>query len=443
MEKKWSELSPEEKREDRFKRWLSPSGVKFDTPAAEKLYKERVTRLVAAVKLKKPDRVPTMMPGGFVAAACTGVPLGKTMYDYDELCRVTMQFLQDFETDMYHGPDLAFPGKVFERIGYISHKWPGHGLAPDAPTYQFVEGEYMKPDEYDSLINDPTDFWLRIYLPRVAEALEPFKRLQQTNPLLGIPVGYLTSFGAPDVQAAFQALLDAGKESAKWLETVVYCTGKMLSMGIPLFWGGIATAPFDGIADMLRGTQGTVFDMFRQPDKLLKAIEAITPVTITTAVEAANGSGCPLIFIPLHKGADGWMSEKQFLKFYWPTFKEMCLGLINEGCVPLLFAEGGYNSRLEVVKDLPRGSVVWWFDQTDIFKAKEILGDSACICGNVPSSILLSGTPATVKEHCRKLIEVVGKNGGYILTSGAIMNQANPDNIRAMMAAAKEYGVYK
>jgi uroporphyrinogen-III decarboxylase len=214
-------------------------------------------------------------------------------------------------------------------------------------------------------------------------------------------------------------------------------------MGIPPFWGGIATAPFDGIADMLRGTQGTVFDMFRQPDKLLKAIESITPVTISAAVGAANGSGCPLIFIPLHKGADGWMSEKQFLKFYWPTFKEMCMGLINEGCVPLLFAEGGYNSRLEVVKDLPKGAVVWWFDQTDIFRAKKILGDTACICGNVPSSILLSGTPADVKEHCRKLIEVVGKNGGYILTGGAIMSQANADNIRAMMAAAKEYGVYK
>ena len=107
-----------------------------------------------------------------------------------------------------------------------------------------------------------------------------------------------------------------------------------------------------------------------------------------------------------------------------------------------MFAEGGYNSRLEVVKDLPKGAVVWWFDQTDIFRAKEILGDTACICGNVPSSMLLKGEPADVKEHCRKLIEVVGQNGGYILTSGAIMNQAKADNIRAMMEAAKEYGVY-
>jgi uroporphyrinogen-III decarboxylase len=443
MEKKWSELTPDEKREERFKRWLSPPDVKFSSPAAEKAYKERVTRLVAAIQLKRPDRVPAMIPGGFIAAACTGVPLGKLMYDYDELCRVTLKFLREFETDMYHGPDLAFPAKAFERIDYISHKWPGRGLSDDAPTYQFVEGEYMKADEYDSLISDPTDFWLRTYLPRVANALEPFKRLQQANPLLGIPIGYLTSFGAPDVQAALQALLDAGKESAKWLDTVVYCNQKMLEMGIPLFWGGIATAPFDAIADMLRGTQGAVFDMFRQPDKLLEAVESVTPVTIETAVIASDGTGCPLTFIPLHKGADGWMSEKQFMKFYWPTLKALCTGLINEGCVPLLFAEGGYNSRLEAIKDLPEASVVWWFDQTDIFRAKKILRDTACICGNVPSSLLLSGKPADIKEHCRKLIEVAGKDGGYILTSGAIMSQAKPENVRVIMEAAKEYGVYK
>jgi hypothetical protein len=235
MEKKWTELSPAEKREERFKRWLSPPDVKFNTPAAAKAYKERVTRLVAAIQLKKPDRVPVMMPAGFVAAASEGVPMGKTMYDTDLLCTVTLKFLQNFETDTYHGPDLAFPGKVLERIKFISHKWPGHGLAPDAPTYQFVEGEYMKADDYDSLISDPTDFWLRTYLPRVAEAFEPFKRLQQANPLLGIPVGYLTSFGAPDVQEALQALLEAGKESAEWLAAVSYINQKTLEMGIPPF----------------------------------------------------------------------------------------------------------------------------------------------------------------------------------------------------------------
>jgi hypothetical protein len=443
MEQNWADLSPDEKREVRFKRWLSPSGVKFTSPEAKKAYQERLTRLISAIKLEEPDRVPVMLPPGFSAAPCCGITLREAMYDYDELSRVWLKFLNEFETDVFTGPDLVFPAKILDDIGFKTFKWPGHGLSPDSPTYQYVEGEYMSPDEYDILIEDPSDFWMRTYMPRIAGAFEPLKMLTQYNPLVGIPIGHLIPYGIPDVQAAFQAILAAGREGLKWAQTCMQCTQIMLGMGIPRLWGGIAMAPFDGIADWARGTQGAILDMYRRPDKLIEAMQRITPMTIRAALEAANASECPLTFFPLHKGADGFMSQKQFETFYWPTLKQVCMGLIDEGVIPLLFAEGGYNTRLEVVKELPRGAVVWWFDQTDMAKAKEILGDTACICGNLPASLLFTSTPEETREYCRKLIEVAGKGGGFLLTGGAFIDQANPDNLRAMMAAAKEYGVYK
>ena len=137
------------------------------------------------------------------------------------------------------------------------------------------------------------------------------------------------------------------------------------------------------------------------------------------------------------------MSNKQFETFYWPTFKKLLLGLINEGLVPMPFAEGNYEPRLEIIKDMPRSSMVWWFEHMDMARAKEILGDTACISGNVPSSLLCTGTPAEVKEYCRHLIEVCSKGGGFILTGGASIEKGNPDNLRAMMEAAREYGTYK
>jgi hypothetical protein len=443
MGQNWVDLSPDEKREVRFKQWLSPSGVEFTSPEAQKTYQARVTRLISVIKLEEPDRVPVMLPPGFSPAPCGGITLQKAMYDYDELCRVWLKFLDDFETDTYSGPDLIFPAKIFDDIGFKSFKWPGHGLSPDSPTYQYVEGEYMSPDEYDILIEDPSDFWMRTYMPRIAGALEPLQRLTQYNPLVGIPVGHLIPYGMPDVQAAFQILLDAGREGVKWFQAVEHCNQTMLGMGIPRFWGGIAMAPFDGIADMVRGTQGAILDMYRRPDKLLEAMQRITPMTIQAAVSAVNASECPITFMPLHKGADGFMSQKQFEVFYWPTLKQVCLGLIDEGILPMLFAEGGYNTRLELAKDLPRGAAVWWFDQTDMARAKEILGDTTCICGNVPTSLLCTGTSKEVKEYCRKLIEVAGKGGGFILSSGAFIEQVNPDSMSAMMEAAKEYGVYE
>jgi uroporphyrinogen-III decarboxylase len=119
------------------------------------------------------------------------------------------------------------------------------------------------------------------------------------------------------------------------------------------------------------------------------------------------------------------------------------MALIAEGLVPFPFAEGDYMPRLEIIKDVPRGKVIWYFEAMDMAKAKKVLGNRACIAGNLPASILCTGTPQEVKEGCRRLIETCASGGGYILTGAANINEGNPDNWRAMMEAAKEYGVYK
>jgi uroporphyrinogen-III decarboxylase len=108
-----------------------------------------------------------------------------------------------------------------------------------------------------------------------------------------------------------------------------------------------------------------------------------------------------------------------------------------------LFAEGSYNKRLEVVRDLPERSVIWWFDRTNMARAKKILGDTNCIAGNVPTSLICTGTPEEIKEHCRNLIEVCGKNGGYILTGGAQVHNTTAENLQALIEAVRLYGVYK
>ena len=85
---------------------------------------------------------------------------------------------------------------------------------------------------------------------------------------------------------------------------------------------------------------------------------------------------------------------------------------------------------------------MWWFDQTDMSKAKEILGDTACISGNVPTSLMCTGAPKDVKEYCRTLIQVCGKGGGFILTGGASVDRGDPANFRAMIDAVMDYGMY-
>jgi uroporphyrinogen-III decarboxylase len=108
-----------------------------------------------------------------------------------------------------------------------------------------------------------------------------------------------------------------------------------------------------------------------------------------------------------------------------------------------MFAEGSFNTRLEYIDKFPKGSVVWYFDRTDIFKAKEVLGKKYCLQGNIPTSMIVTGQPKDVKEYCRKLIQEVGKGGGYILSAGAVPDNPKLENIQAIMEAVREYGFYK
>ena len=85
------------------------------------------------------------------------------------------------------------------------------------------------------------------------------------------------------------------------------------------------------------------------------------------------------------------MSDKDFKTFYWPTLKAVIVGLVNEGCVPFLFVEGGYNQRLDVIAgdpDIPAGTTFWIFDKTDMREVKKRFGGWACFGGNVPASML-------------------------------------------------------
>lgn len=205
----------------------------------------------------------------------------------------------------------------------------------------------------------------------------------------------------------------------------------------------MAGAPFDHFADVLRGTHGIVMDMYRQPKKLHEGMEWYLKLTVETTIKNFPMTASPLCIMPLHKGDDTFMSDEQFAEFYWPTLRSLLLAMIDEGLVPMPFAEGRYNNRLKQITDTPKSGVVWWFDQTDMAEAKKTIGDICCIAGNVPTSVMMNGTVQQVMESCRKLIEACAPGGGYILGGGAHVDNGKIENFKAMMDAAKEYGVYK
>jgi hypothetical protein len=412
---------------------------------AEKLYREREKRFEDIVALRVPDRVPIMVSWGFLPLLQAGMTVQDGMYDPEKLWTSQWDLTLKFQPDMEQNPyPLRFIGPVLEALDFKQLRWAGHGLGPNT-TYQFVEAEYMKADEYDWFFDDPSDFIFRHHLPRICGRLKGLEGLPPLHNFMtyymGIPFG-LIPFTSAEATEAFNALQQAGNEAMRLATYSGRFVERAKAEGFPLQFGGMTQAPFDTLGDFLRGTKGLMLDMYRKPEKVIKACEKLLPYMFNMAVGPAKASGNPRVFIPLHKGLDGFMSLEQFKKFFWPTLRDLMVALINEGLIPCPFWEGNCESRLEVIKDIPAGKACYKFEATDMAKAKKVLGDTVSIRGNMPLSILVTGAPDDVRQYCRKLIDTAGKGGGFIMDAATGLDDAKIENVQALFDFTREYGVY-
>jgi uroporphyrinogen-III decarboxylase len=444
----WSEMTREQKLEWRFEQWRNTSeSISFVNAEAKASYKKRVERSISVLKVEEPDQVPVSVMPGMLPYVEAGISYHTALYDPERALEATRAFNEKHAEDLgsWTSPMMiTMPARALDILDTKLYSYPGHGMSADSVgTLQYIEGEYMLADEYDALMRDPSDYWLRTFLPRAYGSFEVFGGLDSLTTITEIGAMQLPALGRPDVQATLQRLLDAGKEISKFQQIIMAEAGQAEAHGYPMIPRvGMAKAPFDILGDTLRGTRAILTDMRRQPYKLLAALDVITDITIDSVLNSPLAMTGIAVSFPLHKGADGWMSEEQFLKFYWPSLRRLMNAIIDEGMIVSHFAEGMYSSRLELVNEFPKGSVSWWFDKTDMAKAKRLLGSDCSIEGNLPLSLLQTATPEEVKEACRKLIETCAPGGGYVLGVGAIPEYPKLENVQAMVDAGREYGVY-
>ncbi len=404
----------------------------------EELYKERRERLERAYSLKEPDRVPVHGSFSYFTPQYAGISIQEFLTDYDKLRAAIVKTSVDFGFDtaaggggiyalplvvaMMRDHDGIVPGMLniplHKALGTTYCRFPGMEIQKDTPP-QFIGKEYMKPNEYDEFIDDTFNYIAQKLLPRHFTNIDPI-----------------------DSVKAMAAWITYGEDSQRYKEGMGKIGDELRKYGFPSFGGGFSYAPLDFIGDYVRDIKNVLFDSYRMPDKLKQAAEAVKDILLelakVTAKTAPKGSQ---IFIPLH--LNEYFSPKQYYEFYWPTLKEIVEELVKLGYVPYIFYEGYQDSHLESILELPQGKTIAKFEKTDLAKAKEVIGDHACIIGGPPSSLFLSGTPEKVDEYVRDLMPKVKDGGGFVLSPAvSIPEGAKPETVHALMAAVEKYGVY-
>jgi hypothetical protein len=379
------------------------------------LFARRLGRYQAAVALEPVDRVPISGFNWF-ADAYSGSTFQDFVYDPgDRWTRAVAPFLRDFPEVDTLSPARIW-GPRFDLVGARTYRLPGRDLAPD-DLWQYVEGEYMRADEYDLLIQRPAEFLLERYLPRV--------------------FGELREPGSPRSHLAF---LKSGMAAVEGARLASRRAAFLEERGVPPTTVARMSAPFDYLGDYLRGLKGICLDLRRRPDKVLEACEAVTDLLLDAVLPA--GDRRHPIQMTFHKATV--LSPRQFDTFYWPSLRRAMGALIEAGFTIRAVLEGDWGPYWHRLLELPRGKVLCDIDDRgDIFRAKEEIGAHQCLAGGVPASMLLFGTPSEVEQRVRLLCRTVGKGGGYIVNSGCgIPRKARPENYRAMVEAALRFGTY-
>jgi hypothetical protein len=406
----------------------------------QELYDERLKRVLDAATLQVPDRVPVFGPFQKYPYAFAGITFKEAMNDYAAAREACHKFVDYFEPDMDFGPIFAYPAKAMELLDWKAFKWPGKGL-PDDVMYQYVEDEYMTAEEYDEFIFDPSDFMMRKWAPRQFGSMEAFSQIVPWRRFMWsgwMNLGFWTS---PEFQESLSKINAGVEELNKWWGSQAQYWDELTEKGYPLAFAGWDWPPFDIIGDTLRGTREVLADMRRRPEKLHDALEIATQIFIEYGSGGA-GAPAPFCWIWVHKATRDFMSDAQFSEFYWPYLKKGMLALIEKGIIPVVYWEADWESRIEHIRDVPPGKIIYHLSNTDFEVAKEALGGITSLMGNVPNSMLFNGTPDDVRAYCKRLIDVVGKDGGFIMDSALMLDEAKSENVKAMFDFTKEYGVY-
>ncbi|MGA2035075.1 MAG: uroporphyrinogen decarboxylase family protein [Thermoguttaceae bacterium] len=393
----------------------------------EQRYAERLQRYVTAMRNGKPDRIPIRPFVAEFTAKYAGYSAQEVTQDYQKALAAARRCAADFDWDAVVGNMVYVWTGLVQAIGLKYYGTPGLDLPPDT-AFQYLEPSpdraWMRPDEYDALIADPTGYLLNVWLPRVSADVAP----------LGQPATMRNNLsflkGGMAMMQYFTALGDQAAQLRRESGTVSAIAG-------------ILKAPFDILADKLRGYLGLCMDMYQQPQKVLAACEALAPHLLHVALSGADPDKNVPIGLWMHRGCVPFLSPQQFEQFYWPTLKWIIEQLWARGQQTLFYAEGEWNPNLKYIAQLPDLSIIYHVDRGDIFEVHKAVGHKFCISGGIPNDLLAFGTPDDVRQCCKKVIDGVARDGGYIMDASAIMqDDTRAENLRAMTEFTREYGVY-
>jgi len=376
---------------------------------------------------EKPDMVPIRPFVAEFTAKYAGFTCQEVTHDFNKAFTAVRKCAADFDWDAVVGNMVYVWTGLTQAIGLKYYGVPGVDIPADT-GFQYREPSqdesFMKAEEYDRFVDDPTGFLFNVWLPRVSNDVATIGEACTFRNNLSFVKGGMA------MMQYFSAFPAQGEMLRKESGTVSAISG-------------ILKAPLDILGDKLRGYIGLCQDLIERPEKVRSACEALMPHLLHVALSGADPKKNVPIAIWMHRGCVPFISHDHFNNIYWPTLKPIIHEIWKRGHQVLFYAEGNWNHHLDSFAELDDGSIVYHVDKGNIFDVHKAIGHKFCLSGGISNTLLGYGTEEEVRQCCKKVIDEVAKDGGYILDAEAIIqNDAKVENIKAMTDFVRDYGVY-
>lgn len=367
------------------------------------LYEERLDRIRAAVALEPVDKIPFINAGSAFNAAMQGVELADFLGDLELQCTTSIEASTKMGVDAVQ--TAIFAARSLSILWLSKVKVPGQELGRNE-LWQVDELELIEQEDYDRILE----------------------------------MGY-AAWRADFIERTFGPIPTLVGDTPKYRPTAVQ---RFKEAGLPIVLGGTVCSPFETLCGGRTLMNFLTEDLFDMPEKLEKVFAEVHETTMReteNTLANAKGDAKPIgMWVGGWRGTPSTLGTEAFRKWSWPYMREY-VDLLNQyGVIPIMHLDSNWNAGFEAFKELaPKSAIVALDGQSDIFLAKEIIGDRLCIMGDVNATMLAFGTEQEVFDYTTKLCREIGPTG-YIVASGCdIPFNAKPENVLAMDKAVKAF----
>ena len=378
---------------------------------------------------EQPDRVPIRPFVAEWVGRYAGYTCQELAHDYHKAHDAVLKCAVDFDWDALVPNMIATWTGMLQAFGLEYYAIPGIDLPPHV-GHQYreppVERAYMRADEYDQLIEDPTGFLVQ----RVVAARGPaVKRDRCAHNVRAQP-------GAGQGHHGHEAVL----------RRIWACRATRLreEAGTVPAIAGMLRAPLDILADKLRGYVGLVDDLCERPQKVLAACEALMPHLAHFALATADPQRhVPLGILdaPRLRPVRVVRSVPQPLLGHAQADRAGALGTRPPD---LFYAEGNWNHHLAAFAELPERSIVFHIDQSDPAGGASRPGRQVLFEWRhselVAGQRLTGASAAALCEDCSAPSAATA--GTSWMPAPSCRTTRSVENLRAMTDAVGDYGVY-